>query len=56
MVKAGGKIADASAPRTRTAQGDNILYTDIISCKLAQDVSEEHLLKVAGEVLEHLMG
>ena len=28
------------------------MYKDIISYKLAADVSEEHLLKVAAEVME----
>ena len=32
------------------------MYRDIISYKLAADVSEEHLLKVAAEVLEGWMG
>ena len=32
------------------------MYKDIISYRLADGVSEEHLLKVAGEVLESWMG
>ena len=32
------------------------MYKDIISYKLAEGVSEEHLLKVAHEVLESWMG
>lgn len=31
------------------------MYKDIISYKLAENVTEEHLLKVAGEVLENWM-